>query len=132
MERNKNVRVRSLTPDEINRIMDDARQLQAQVAGQGFRAIGKGTAWLARRIWSWARLIVASFNEALVARRTYEQLSRLTERELADIGLTRGDIPAVAAGVYRRQSDAPVRKANPVPPKAAEQDNMEQRFREAA
>ena len=32
--------------------------------------------------------------------RNLSELSQLTDRELADIGLERSDIPAVAAGVY--------------------------------
>ncbi len=37
---------------------------------------------------------VANWNDARVTRKA---LSRLTDRELADIGLTRGDIDSVAA-----------------------------------
>ncbi len=33
--------------------------------------------------------------------RNYNELSQLTDRELADIGLDRSDIPRVAAGNYR-------------------------------
>lgn len=32
--------------------------------------------------------------------RTIDELSKLTDRELADIGLDRSDIPRVAAGSY--------------------------------
>ena len=40
-------------------------------------------------------------------RNTYNQLSRLTDRELADIGITRGDIKRVSKGdpEYRLVSD---------------------------
>ena len=40
-------------------------------------------------------------------RNTYNQLSRLTDRELADIGITRGDITRVSRGdpEYRLVSD---------------------------
>lgn len=128
-----NVGYRALSADEINKIMDDARQLQAQAFRDSFVAIARGTASIGRRIWSRLRLIATSLSEAVAARKTYEQLSRLTERELADIGLTRGEIAEVAAGLYRRQSTAVLRTAKLVPPKAAvEQDNVEQRYREAA
>jgi uncharacterized protein YjiS (DUF1127 family) len=34
--------------------------------------------------------------------RTYRELSELSERELADIGIDRGDIERVAAGAHRK------------------------------
>ncbi|GAC1338874.1 MAG: hypothetical protein NVSMB18_06090 [Acetobacteraceae bacterium] len=34
--------------------------------------------------------------------RIHDELGGLSERELADVGLRRGDIPAVARGTYRR------------------------------
>src|SRR3546814_12529097 len=42
-------------------------------------------------------------------RRTVDVLSGMTDRELDDIGITRGDIPAVARGVHPRP--APRRRA---------------------
>jgi uncharacterized protein YjiS (DUF1127 family) len=41
---------------------------------------------------------VTAWNER---RATEDALSRLTDRELADVGLTRGDIPRIAAGGRR-------------------------------
>ena len=123
---------RALSADEVNKIMDEARQLQAEAIRDGFVAAARGVASFGRRFRSWLRLTAASSTEAVAARKTYEQLSRLTERELADIGLTRGEIAAVAAGIHRRQSAAVVRKTTLVTPKAVEQDNVEQRYRDAA
>jgi uncharacterized protein YjiS (DUF1127 family) len=34
--------------------------------------------------------------------RTYRELSELSERDLADIGIDRSDIERVAAGAYRK------------------------------
>jgi len=46
-------------------------------------------------------------------RRNYDVLSAMTDRELDDIGITRGDIPAVARGFDPRQAPAelPVKTA---------------------
>lgn len=54
------------------------------------------------------RNMITAFAEAIerrvVAKRTYEELSRLTDRELEDIGLTRWDINNVAAEAGRAAS----------------------------
>lgn len=36
-------------------------------------------------------------------RETYNQLSKLRDRDLWDMGITRGDIEDIAAGRYRKQ-----------------------------
>jgi uncharacterized protein YjiS (DUF1127 family) len=41
--------------------------------------------------------LIRHFNEYRRYRQTVKELSRLSGRELADIGITRCDIPAVAA-----------------------------------
>ena len=41
---------------------------------------------------------IAAWNDARVTRKALESL---TDRELDDLGLTRGDIDAIATGVYR-------------------------------
>lgn len=58
--------------------------------GAGFSAI-KVLAELVGRINAW--------NDARVTRAA---LSRLTNRELDDLGLVRGDIDSIAAGTYTR------------------------------
>lgn len=46
--------------------------------------------------------LFASFSNWNDARQTRNSLSRLTDRELEDIGLARGDIDAVAVGRWTR------------------------------
>ncbi|MBC6437093.1 MAG: DUF1127 domain-containing protein [Rhodobacteraceae bacterium] len=58
--------------------------------GAGFSAITL-ISGLAGRIHAW--------NDARVTRAS---LSRLSDRELDDLGLVRGDIDDIAAGTYRR------------------------------
>jgi uncharacterized protein YjiS (DUF1127 family) len=51
------------------------------------------------------RLLAPLFRALHVARqqnRVARELSLLSDRELADFGLSRGDIPAVARGEFRR------------------------------
>ena len=69
--------------------------------------------------------LAASFTEARRMDAQYRELSQLSDRELADIGITRFDIPAVVAGTFTREDDAaPAPVAKPAP--AAEQDNEEE------
>lgn len=56
--------------------------------GAGFRANGVLAAIVGR---------IAAWNDARVTRKA---LSKLTDRELDDLGLTRGDIEDIAAGRY--------------------------------
>lgn len=50
--------------------------------------------------------------QARKARRAFEELNAMSDLELADIGIIRGDIPAVIA---RTHWDAPIRSSNVVP-----------------
>lgn len=54
---------------------------------------------------------------------TYSELSALNDHELRDIGLSRADIPAVAAGVYvRLPEDVPAEAPSMVTPEPAHED----------
>jgi len=48
------------------------------------RAMGDGVAWVARGVRNWA-----------ARRATLAEMGMMSDRELADIGLTRGDVPRV-------------------------------------
>jgi uncharacterized protein YjiS (DUF1127 family) len=52
----------------------------------------------------WRAVLAAlrRLHEAHRAHRVATELSRFSDRQLADLGLTRGDIPAVARGELRR------------------------------
>lgn len=47
-----------------------------------------------------------SVAQAIRYRRTYAELAQLDDRTLADLGITRGDIPAIASGIYAREASA--------------------------
>lgn len=47
---------------------------------------------------AWLAAASARFAARRLARETYIELSRLNDRELDDIGISRSDIPAIAAG----------------------------------
>lgn len=90
---------------EVLALINQANQLRAEALRTMYAGLG-------RRISSVARAAVAAvvgfgqaFAEARRAQHLYEQLSQMSAHELADIGLTRGDIPAVVAGVFRRDGD---------------------------
>lgn len=140
MNKDNRIEFRRLSPDEIDALQHEARRLQAQATKEGLLALARGIAWLGRQVWSGLRGIARSFSEAQAARRTYEELSRLSDRELADMGLTRSNIPAVVAGNFHREADAAfnmdreVVRVTPAQDNAMTpaQDNMEQRYSEAA
>ncbi len=44
--------------------------------------------------------IIRMINSFREYRRNFDELSRLSDRELADIGIERSDIPRVASGAY--------------------------------
>ena len=76
---------RSLTMEEIDQLVRDARQAQAQVAGQMIKAVIK-----------FIGNIFSGIRNSLRAATSYDELARLSDRELADIGLNRDQIASVA------------------------------------
>ena len=79
-----------------------ARELRSHAVSEFLenlvRKISAGVKRATSGVASW----LSSAGRAIAARRTYEVLSRLSDRQLADIGLTRHEIPAVAFGDHRR------------------------------
>jgi uncharacterized protein YjiS (DUF1127 family) len=114
------------TPEDAYAIQARARQLQAHAVRDGAlflaRSVVSGVRWLASTAASW----LLAFVEALAAKRAYEELSRLSDHHLADMGLTRDDIPAVAWGRLRRDEDTSDA------PETTRTDDVAQRYRKAA
>jgi uncharacterized protein YjiS (DUF1127 family) len=132
LSRYNKIEFRRLSPNEIDALQHETRRLQTQTTKEGLLAIVRGFAWLARQIWSGLRGVARSFSEAQAARRTYEQLSRLSDHDLADMGLTREDIPAVAVGTFRGESNVVLSANREVAKDRSLRDDVEQRYREAA
>jgi uncharacterized protein YjiS (DUF1127 family) len=132
LSRYNKIEFRRLSSNEIDALVHEARRLQTQTTKEALLAIARGFAWLARQIWSGLREVARSFSEAQAARRTYEQLSRLSDRELADMGLTREGIPAVVVGTFRREPDVVLSANREAAENAPLRDDVEQRYREAA
>lgn len=87
--------------EDIQAVIREANQMRADTMKMLLAAAGRG-------IWRGFAAVVAaigalaqSFADAHRARLLYERLSSLSDRELNDIGLTRGDIPAVVAGTFQ-------------------------------
>jgi uncharacterized protein YjiS (DUF1127 family) len=70
-----------------------ARRMQAEQIAKLIRAIGRGLKALAAPYKVWREY-----------QDTYAELSQLDDRMLADIGITRSDIPRVAAGLWAPQA----------------------------
>ena len=74
-----------LTTQEVDKIVREARIAQSEVARQIFYTISKSTGNAFKAI-----------HEGVRAARTYGELSRLSDRGLADIGLNRENIAKIA------------------------------------
>jgi uncharacterized protein YjiS (DUF1127 family) len=75
----------------------------AQALAEGHRQV----AHEARLLLSWLQARFAKLRSTRAARRQRArelgELYRLSNRELSDMGLSRSDLPAIAAGRYRRE-----------------------------
>jgi uncharacterized protein YjiS (DUF1127 family) len=78
---------KQLSMEDIDKLIRQARLAQAEVAGQMVKAVIKSIGNLFEVIQSGLRSAT-----------TYDELARLSDRELADIGITRADIPRLAFG----------------------------------
>lgn len=58
--------------------------------------------WTARS-WTLLRRLADSLNARWRRARELDELYRFTDRELADLGLSKSDLPAIEKGVYRRE-----------------------------
>lgn len=74
-----------------NRVMTEARRRQAMAMADSL-----GNAYVA--VAKFAKALVESVARAIKQARQLEELSRLSDRQLADIGINRCDIPAIVAG----------------------------------
>ncbi len=85
-----------VTTEDIWRIEHAARQLRAREFAR-----------LVRAGWEWVKTyLVAPIASALEAERAYRELMSLSDRELADIGVNRGDIPAIVARTIAPRAEA--------------------------
>jgi uncharacterized protein YjiS (DUF1127 family) len=81
---------------DTRKIEAEAHQMRAEVAGRFANKIGQAV----RGAIGW---VLAKRTE----RQTYEELMSLDDRTLADIGINRGQIPQISAGLW-----VPDRRAN--------------------
>ncbi len=80
---------RMIDLSEANRL---AAQARAEATLAALRAVGRLVGGIARRLGAWRRY-----------RAGIAELEALDARTLSDIGITRADIPAVAAGLWMPQ-----------------------------
>ena len=74
-----------------------------QVETRPVPAAGHGGAFGALKTL-WGR-IADPITRAIAYRRTFAELAMLDDRTLADLGISRSDIPAIAAGTFVRNSE---------------------------
>ncbi|MFP6711047.1 MAG: DUF1127 domain-containing protein [Rhodospirillales bacterium] len=77
--------VKPLTMEEVDLIIRNARLAQAEVAVQMFKAVA-----------SYIGNMFAAIRRGINAATTYDELARLSDRQLADIGISRDQIASVA------------------------------------
>jgi uncharacterized protein YjiS (DUF1127 family) len=81
---------------DYSALYNKAIQLQAEAIHDFGGRMTRAIAVAARRGISAVGSLLSAIEHARAARRTYDQLSRLSDRTLADIGISRGEIAAVA------------------------------------
>lgn len=87
----------NFAPVDHAEITAAARRMQAQELAKLYRAIGRGF----KAIFG---AIGAPFKVWRDYQDTYSELTSLDDRMLADIGISRSDIPRVAAGLWAPQA----------------------------
>jgi uncharacterized protein YjiS (DUF1127 family) len=92
--------------EEMQRLQIEAQRLRAEAAVDTIFAIGHAIAWVVSPVVRLGQRAAAGLARQSKIDRIYGELSRMADRDLADIGLGRGDIQAVAYGTYRRDVDA--------------------------
>lgn len=102
----------AVSAGQISNLQAEAQHMRAEAMANAAVAIGRGIARLFAplfRVGKWTADSLARQNEV---ERIYRELSRMTDRDLADIGVSRADIPAIAEGTYRRAAPVvPLRPA---------------------
>ena len=86
----------TLTPEKREAIMAEARRMQSEVFGRMVRMAGARVAGVLRAG------LMAPVVRWIHRRRAINELEQLDDRMLADIGITRWEIPMVVAGTLVR------------------------------
>lgn len=117
------------TPEQVRAVRNRARQLQSKAMSDALAGAARGIASGARWIVSTTKSLLLALGQARAANRSHFELSRLDDRELADladIGLTRNEIYRVAWGLPQRAEDRAVFAAD------VAQEAVGQDYRKAA
>lgn len=89
----KAARAYGVQPVDQVEVYTAARQMQAEQFAKVFAKLGQGLKAL-------FGAIAAPYKVWREYQETYQELAQLDDRMLADIGITRSDIPRVAAGLW--------------------------------
>lgn len=81
----------------------EAQRLRAEAMVDALIAIWNGVSRLVSPLVRFGRWAAGRLARRQEIDRIYAELSRMSDRDLADIGIARGDIPAVAEGTWRRE-----------------------------
>ncbi len=84
-----------LTEAELKKISIEARRLQAEMMARVFKAIVNGVG-----------NFFTAIQDGLHASKRYEELANLSDRDLADLGISRSDIASVAFNESSRTATA--------------------------
>ena len=117
---------RRATPEQMRAVRIRARELQAKAMQDFLVSVGRGIVKGVRWTVSTTGSLLSALGEARAASKTYHELSRLSDRELADIGLRGSEIARVAWGLSGRMEDRAVGTAE------AAEEAVEREYREAA
>lgn len=111
---NDNMIFRSPTRTEVMAIMAEADRLRAEAVAGILRTAAATLLALPGKLAAIVTNVLDAIHEGVEAQERYNQLSRMSDRELADMGINRGDIPAVVAGVYQSPATEAAATSRPV------------------
>ncbi len=104
MNANENMSFTKVDWFQVNAAIQAARAERARILGQALRAAFRG---LGRLVFGVADMI----SRAAQSARLYDELSRMSDRQLADVGIQREDIARIVA---KSMSDARAERAGKV------------------
>lgn len=96
--------------NDARRIEIEAQMARAEAMAETILAIVRGIGYLFAPLGRILRRLAAAAAMRREGDRIFSELSRLSDRDLADIGIARSDIRAIAAGTYARAERQPAAK----------------------
>jgi uncharacterized protein YjiS (DUF1127 family) len=100
---------------QMHNLQVEAERMRAEAMADVVFAVTGGIAAVFSWIGQFGKRTAVAIARHREVERIHSELARMTDRDLADIGLRRDDIPAVAYGIYQREAEPKVVRLRPAP-----------------